>query len=304
MAWHPFRNFWLKLAAVALGTLLWFTVSGQQVERRVPGVQVQYRNLPTSLEITDQVESVDVHVRGVESQITALQPGELVVVVDLRGEKEGARRLSLRTDQVKAPLGVEVTQVDPGVVPVTLERSGTLEVPVQPLTEGDPAPGFVVTEISSDPPKVTAIGPERRLLASTRAVTDRVSVAGANKAVSAVVTVGIEDALLRLRQQTTARVTVKIEPAGTRTSPRGWRSGIFPPACRRGSIPTRSRSSSAARRGSLPPWSRSMVMPHVNLAGLEPGVHTLRVNVDVNVDPDARFTVTDVRPATVTVRVR
>ena len=36
MAWHPFQHFGLKVAALALGTLLWLTVSGQQVERRVP----------------------------------------------------------------------------------------------------------------------------------------------------------------------------------------------------------------------------------------------------------------------------
>jgi YbbR domain-containing protein len=300
MAWHPFRNFWLKLAAVVLGTLLWFTVSGSQVERRVPAVQVQYRNLPASLEITDQVESVDVHVRGVESQITALQPGELVVVVDLRGEKEGSRRLSLRTDQVKAPLGVEVTQVDPGVVPVTLERSGTLEVPVQPLTEGDPAPGFVVTEVSSDPPRVTAVGPERRLLPSTRAVTDRVSVTGANKAVSALVPVGIEDALLRLKQQTTARVTVRIEPAGTRSVTarvvvRNLSSGL--------QARVDPESVSLMLRGAsriLAALETSAVVPYVNLTGLEPGVHDLNVNVD----PDARFALVEVRPSTVTVRIR
>ena len=49
MAWHPFRNLGLKMAALVLGTMLWFTVSGQQVERRL-SVAVFYRNLPASLE--------------------------------------------------------------------------------------------------------------------------------------------------------------------------------------------------------------------------------------------------------------
>ena len=35
MAWHPFRNLGLKTAALALGTLLWFAVSGEEVERLV-----------------------------------------------------------------------------------------------------------------------------------------------------------------------------------------------------------------------------------------------------------------------------
>ena len=35
MAWHPFRNLGLKIAALVLGTLLWLTVSGHEIERRV-----------------------------------------------------------------------------------------------------------------------------------------------------------------------------------------------------------------------------------------------------------------------------
>ena len=50
MAWHPFRHFGLKISAFVLGLLLWITVSGQQVERSVV-VQLQFRNVPASLEI-------------------------------------------------------------------------------------------------------------------------------------------------------------------------------------------------------------------------------------------------------------
>ena len=42
MAWHPFRNAGLKVVALAMGALLWFTVSGQQAERPVPDVGVVF----------------------------------------------------------------------------------------------------------------------------------------------------------------------------------------------------------------------------------------------------------------------
>ena len=54
MAWHPFRNLGLKFAALGLGTLLWFTISGQQVERTVSRVPVVYRNVPGGLQITQR----------------------------------------------------------------------------------------------------------------------------------------------------------------------------------------------------------------------------------------------------------
>ena len=299
MAWNPLRNLGLKFVALGLGVLLWFTVSGQQVERKVPGVQVHYRNLPAALQITDQVESVDVHVRGVENQITALLPGELVLEVDLQGEVEGSRRLPLRTNQVKAPLGVEVTQVDPGSIPITLERTGTAEVVVQPQIEGEPAPGFVVTEITSDPPRVTAVGPERRLIASARAVTDRLSVAGANKTVSAVVNIGIEDAQLRLLKPQSARVTVRIEPGGTRTMTVRLTLRNLGPGLK---ARLESETAVVTLRGAtrvLAGIDPSSVTAYVDLAGLAAGVHAPPVNVEL----DGRFALAEIRPFTVTVRI-
>ena len=299
MAWYPFRNLGLKLLALGLGILLWFTVSGTQVERKVPGVQVHYRNLPAALQITDQVESVDVHVRGVENQITALLPGELVLEVDLQGEVEGSRTLPLRTDQVKAPLGVEVTQVDPGAIRITLERTGTAEVDVEPQIEGEPAPGFVVTEVTSDPPRVIAVGPERRLIASARAVTDRLSVAGANKTVSAVMNIGIEDAQLRLQKPQSARVTVRIEPGGMRTmTVRLTLRNLGPGLKARLDSETATISLRGATR-ILTGIDPSSVTAYVDLAGLGAGVYTPAVNVEL----DGRFALGPIKPATVTVRI-
>lgn len=123
MAWHPFRNFGLKIAALALGAGLWFTVSGPQVERNVAGVPVNYRNVPASMEITGQTEAVDVHVRGVASQISQIQPYQMNVVVDLAGRQPGWLELPVRADQIVAPIGVEVAQVEPGVVTLRLERA-------------------------------------------------------------------------------------------------------------------------------------------------------------------------------------
>ena len=72
MSWNPFRNFGLKAAALALGTLLWLTVTGHQVTRRVP-VSVSYSNMPASFEITsDQDDNTTVLVRGDDRTVSEL----------------------------------------------------------------------------------------------------------------------------------------------------------------------------------------------------------------------------------------
>src|SRR4026209_525857 len=98
MGWPAFRNVRLKVGALCLGTLLWFTVSGQQSDRTVTGIPVVYRNKPASLELTDQTNFVDIHVRGLDSQLRGALPRDFEARVDLTGSKAGTQNIVLRTD--------------------------------------------------------------------------------------------------------------------------------------------------------------------------------------------------------------
>jgi len=298
MAWNPARNLGLKAVALALGTLLWFTVSGQQADRMVTGVAVVYRNKPNSLEITDQTKLVDIHVRGLESQLRGMMPRDFEARVDLTGAKAGEQTIVLRTDQVAAPFGINVTQVEPGSVGVMLELAGTATVPVRPFVDGAPAPGFVVSDIVTEPATVMVVGPARRLVGTGAATTDRVSIDGARASVTQTVSVGVRDSSLRLRESTTARVIVTVEPAGerlfaavrvaVRNVPPGLRGTVEPAVV---SVLLRGAQTVLAR---LEPKSIGL---YVDVTGLEPG----RYEVPVLQDLGGRLTVASIRPATVTV---
>lgn len=306
MAWHPFRNLGLKVAALGLGTLLWFAISGQQVERTVSRVPVVYRNVPTGLQITgDLTEAVTVHVRGTENQISRLQTDEVSAVVDLADAKAGQRStFPLRTDQVAVPAGVEVMWVDPAEVTLTLEAAGTAVLPIKPAVEGQPAPGFAVSTIAVDPVTVTLAGPESRLRAATAATTEPVSIAGANASLTAVVAVSPMDAELRLREPLAARVTVTIvpeseanartfasRPVSLRNLGAGWQATALP-----ADVTVSIRLTATAKDG----LDERRVVPFVDLVGLGPGQYTLPVRVE----PAPEFTVTSVSPAAVSVRIR
>jgi YbbR domain-containing protein len=213
MAWHPFRHLGLKAASLLLGALLWFTVSGQQVDRIVQGIPVVYRNVPTALEITGtRTNNVDAQMRGSYNQIIGIEPKNVTVIVDLGDARPGPTVIPLRTDQVVVPLGVQVTQIDPGSVTLLLEKSGTVDLPITARVEGTPAPGFAVGTIVVDPKKVRVAGPESRLREASSAITERVSVDGLSATVTQTVTIGVPDNELRLTDVRTARVTVTIVP--------------------------------------------------------------------------------------------
>jgi len=212
MAWHPFRNPGLKVLALALSALLWFTITGHQVERRI-SVPVSYRNVPVPLELTgEQMDRVTVHVRGDDTVVSTLTEGAVHVTVDLQGTQPGANIMPLRTDTVAAPARVEVMQIEPGTLTVMLERAGQITVPVRPLIEGQPAPGYSTGQITIEPATVTIAGPESRLTGAIDVVTERVRLDGRTARVVQDVAVGVNDPQLRVHSPHTVRVTVHIDP--------------------------------------------------------------------------------------------
>jgi hypothetical protein len=214
MAWHPFRNVGLKVMATGLGTLLWLTVAGDLIVERSVRVPLVFRGVPPTLEIAPGApDSVEVHLRGRARQLTGDQ-GDVLMSLDLTDAESGSRLFPLRLDQVTAPFGVNVTQVFPASVMLTLEEKGERRVPVRPTVQGTPAEGFVIERVSVEPAEVAVVGPMRPLEALQHAITETVSVAGASATVTRTVNVGVVEVALRLKEPRSARVTVVIVKAG------------------------------------------------------------------------------------------
>src|SRR5258708_1730625 len=161
MRYHPFRHLGLKILAIALASLLWLTVAGEHVVERSLRVPLEFRNIPRALEIVGNTpDSVDVRLRGSSAVLSRLQPGEIVAVLDLSSARSGSRLFHIRSDEVRAPFGVEVSQVVPATLALELEKSARRTVPVVPAIEGDPSPGFIVGRYAADPPTVEGVGPD------------------------------------------------------------------------------------------------------------------------------------------------
>ena len=82
---------------------------------------------------------------------------------------------------MKAPFAVEVTQVTPSSVAIRFEPSATRVVRVQPSVEGEPAPGFIVGDITSEPRMVEVVGPESVLRRVEEAITEPLWVGSADR---------------------------------------------------------------------------------------------------------------------------
>jgi YbbR domain-containing protein len=252
--------------------------------------------------VGDPPATVDVRLRGSSGLLSRLEGTDVVAVIDLSTARPGSRLFHIRADEVRAPYGVEVAQVVPGTLAIELEKSASRVVPVVPPLEGDPAPGFVVGRITSDPATVEIRGPESRVRRLAEAITEPVDVAGSRERVRDIVTVGVADSALRLTRPQSATVVVDVVPAPVEREIAGvlvrWRN--LGSGFRADVAPKRTRVSVRGRREHLNSLSADDIDAFVDLAGLGPGRYNLRVQTD----PSQDFGVSAVAPQVVDVTIK
>lgn len=303
MAYHPFRHLGLKTLAVAIAVALWYLVSGEQTVERSLRAPLALQNQPEQLELVDNPPAqVDVRVRGATGLLSHLTSGDVVAMVDLSGARAGRRIFPVSRDHVRAPFGVEVTQVTPGTITLRFEPSLSKRVPIEAIVEGEPADGYMVGKVTTEPSTAEVVGAESALRHLTEAVTEPVSVQKASAPVREVVHIGIADSSVRLRGSVVATVTVDVVPMPVsrvienvpvriRGIGRRLTAQVVPPTVAVSVVGARATLDGLAVQG---------LDAYVDLAGLTPG----RYNLPVRLDPPQRIQVQRTTPATVRVRIR
>ncbi|HWF85722.1 MAG TPA: CdaR family protein [Vicinamibacterales bacterium] len=298
----PFRHFGLKVLSFGLALMLWMVVSGEETVERGLRVPLELQQFPPGLELHDDAPStVDVRVRGASGALSRVSLGDIVAVLDLRGARAGRRLFHLTPEQVRAPFGVEVIQVTPPTVAMVFEPGASRLVPVTPDIEGDPAPGYVIGKITSDPATVEMVGPASAVGRVSEAITEPISLDGASAPVRENVTVGFLDPAVRLKLPRSANVLVDVlpgpeervigqRPVHLRNVTAGLSAEAVPPV-----VDVRLRGSGAA----LSRIEADDVSAYVDLARLGAGQYTLTVHAGGV--RDAGVTGTD--PAVVQVRI-
>ena len=205
------RKLGLKLFSIALAVALWLTVSGEPIAERGVRIPLAFENLPESMEILgDPPRIVDVRLRGSSGALRRIDAGDMMAIIDLESERAGSRIFDMTSGRVRAPLGIEVTQVSPSTISVTLDALGSRVVPIIPEVRGVPAAGFVVGMVEVEPATVEVEGPETRLQELIEAMTEPVDVTGVAAPLRRMVTVWVDDPNLRLATPGSARVTISI----------------------------------------------------------------------------------------------
>ena len=183
-----FEDWGLKLLALAITLGLWYGVTAQRAPAtvRLRGVQLTFV-LPSDMEISNEPrEEVEVTLRGSQRALNGLIGRNLVARADVRSYKPGERVVRLSPDRVaiELPEGVSVEKIEPGNVPLRLERRVVREVDVEPRLDGQLPEGYELRGVRVTPDKITVRGPESHVSALDKAHTETISLDGQTRSSS------------------------------------------------------------------------------------------------------------------------
>jgi len=168
------RTWGLRLLALGIAVGLWFSISFQDREalsERLVEASVSY-NRPRDFVVLDQVQNVNVRVRGSSRLIRQLSPYQVSVQVELTQTQPGTVTVNLGPENVLMPEGLEVVSIEPNLIRVELEREVSQRLPVAPQLIGEPAAGAIADEPEVFPNLVLVSGPES-LLAKVHTLSTR-----------------------------------------------------------------------------------------------------------------------------------
>jgi YbbR domain-containing protein len=175
-----FEDWSLKLLSLAIALVLWLVVTGQnQPVTAHVNIQINFIR-PPSLEISnDPPRTVDVMLTGSRNKLDDLTSLDLVATVDISDQRAGERVLRLADKaQISLPQGVKVDGFQPSAIPVRLEPIVERQVPIEPKLEGKAAEGYEVYSVHPNKGSVTLRGPESRVLALPKVLTESVWITG------------------------------------------------------------------------------------------------------------------------------
>lgn len=166
----------LALVSVAVAVVLWIAVTEAENPTKIAvfrgSIEVRAVNVPEDRGVARIEDSVvNLRVSAPEDVLRRLTVADFRAEVDLSGERRPVS--DKRVDaQVVGTRDVEIVEVTPSVVTVTLEPKDSKTVPVQPNRVGSPPQGYSVGDLEANPGQVRVTGAESLVRLVTHASAD------------------------------------------------------------------------------------------------------------------------------------
>jgi diadenylate cyclase len=158
------NNFVPKIVSFLLVCILWVFIGGQPRAEIWMTIPLEFRKMPPHMEIVgDVMNRVEVGIRGPRTIISSITADQMKAHVDLSQTMAGVNHIRLTPDNIRAPLGTEITKVAPSSVRVRLEEIKTRSVVVKARLVGKLPRPFRLKGVIVEPPEIVLQGPSGSL---------------------------------------------------------------------------------------------------------------------------------------------
>ena len=199
------------LLALAISGALWgMSHQSSRIDRGFD-IPVVFVGMPEELVITRKsTDEINIRVLGQRAALRDIATNDLEYEVNLEGAKPGTAVYLVDETILVLPQGAQILSRSPATIELEFERRGRKSVRITADLEGEPANGFVITEVEIDPSRVWVEGARSRVLRLSEVMTETIDVAGLSEPIEREVrlSLGVDHIWVEEEQPVTLRVRV------------------------------------------------------------------------------------------------
>jgi YbbR domain-containing protein len=209
------HNIGWKLIALAVAFGVWFNIASEPELATIFSAPVEYKNYPKHLEISSNiVEAIDVEARGPSGKLHDLSETRVSAIIDFASvNAPGERTFTLTQKELSLPEDIQLVRTIPAQLRFTFEQRATRALKVEVPTSGTLRAGLKIAFLEVQPPELSIAGPESRVAAVQKAVSDPLDLNLVKEDSEQVLAVYMKEREVRFL--TTPRVTVKVHVKNT-----------------------------------------------------------------------------------------
>ncbi len=217
----PFSlNYWRRtlakewfpiLISLIMAIVLWFNVGGEKKVDTSVMIPVEVINLSRDLVISNQFKrQIEVTVNGPRSLILDIEKKQITRQIDLSKATPGTTVITNDVDSIAFPRGITILRVQPSTIILSLDKLVKKQFEINPVTAGNPLPGYILKGLRMDPDVITVTGPETVLAPYKVFRTKVININGMNKSVQQQIPLDLEPAIVDLIGETTITADITI----------------------------------------------------------------------------------------------
>jgi len=203
------------LLAVLIALVLWGMAHGSSSIERGFDIPVVIHDLPERLVVTDlSADVVNIRLLGSRAALRDIDPSQIEYALAVGDAHAGVAvfEVDLTPLEGRLPRNVRIVSRSPASLEVKFESRSRKSVKVRPDLEGEPAPGFVLTQVEVDPPRVWLQGARTDVLRLSEVVTETIDMNGLDQPTEREVKLSLGAGRVWMEESGSVKVKLQIEP--------------------------------------------------------------------------------------------